>query len=327
MTTKKIVLLFVFLSLIYPDSIFSQKFNAIDSVVLKYPNYRSIDKLAGKIQKDFTSERDKARAIYSWITLNINYDLKTFSNPPKQKSYTFKNEADKIRQLQLINEKTVQNTFISKKAVCQGFSQLYAHLATLAGLKSEVVLGDSKTEFSDIGRKRLISNHAWNTVQIDGKWILVDATWGQGFYDSKRSQIVKEFLPVYFDQDPRFFYAKHFPMEWEHLDNVGNVETFLNGPLIYNAFIKANCEIIAPNSGIIQANDGDKITFKIKNISKFDNLYYLDKNNKIIKIENQKETNGFLEFQIIFNKNLGQYLTFYLYNEGLVTFKIIPRTN
>jgi transglutaminase/protease-like cytokinesis protein 3 len=203
---------------------------------------------------------------------------------------------------------------------------LYKYLGSLVGLKCLVINGDSKTDLSDIGRKRLGNNHAWNTVLIDGRWILVDVTWAQGYYDSKRLIVVKEFTPLYFDQKPKFFYAKHFPNEWEHFDNVGNVDTFLNSPLIYDSFIKTNCEIITPDSGIIQANDGEKITFKIKNISKFDNLYYLDKNNKIINVENLKEKNGLLEFQIDFNKNLGQYLTFYLYNKSLVTFKIIPRT-
>ena len=326
MKIKKIALLFVFLNLICQPIIYSQKYNAIDSVVLKYPNFGSIDKLAKRIQKDFTSEHDKARAIYSWIALNLNYDLKAYLNPPREKSYSFKNEDDWAKKLESIDEKTIQKAFKSRKAVCEGFSLLYAHLGSLVGLKCQVINGDSKTQLSDIGRKRLKTSHAWNTVLIDGKWALVDVTWGQGYYDLDRLFMVKDFSSIYFDQNPKFFYAKHFPNEWMNSENIEKEKTFLNAPLIYKAFIKVDCEIITPNSGVIQANDGDEIIFKIKNISKFENFYYLDIKGNHVEIVNPKEENGLFEFKITYNKNLGKFINFYLFNEGLVTFKIIPRT-
>lgn len=324
MTIKKIVFGFLFLNLLFINSSFSQKYTAIDSIVLKYPNFGSTEKLAERIQKDFTSEHDKARAIFSWIALNLNYDVETYLSPPKEKTYKFKDEAHRAKQLQIINAEMTQKAFRSKKAVCAGFSLLYAHLARLCGLKCQVITGDSKTFLSDIGRRRLRSNHAWNTVEIDGKWILLDATWGQGHYDEKRQVAIKIFKPFYFDIDPEYFYAKHFPDSAMYSENTGNKEAFLNGPLIYSAFIKENCKIVMPFSGVIAASDGDKITFKIKNISRFDDLYYLDKKEEHIKIENPKEENGILEFQVTYNRKYGRFITFFLYREALVAFKIIP---
>ncbi|WKL48248.1 transglutaminase domain-containing protein [Flavobacterium pectinovorum] len=323
MTIRKIVFALL-LNIVFINSSFSQKYSAIDSIVLKYPNFGSTEKLAERIQKDFTTEHDKARAIYSWIALNLIYDLKTYLDPPERKEYTSKDGSDWAKQIQVAQSNTTQKAFRSKKAVCEGFSLLYAHLASLTGLKCQVVTGDSKRLLSDIGRKRLGSNHVWNTVQIDGKWILVDATWGQGYYDDERQVAVRRFTPIYFDMDPKYFYAKHFPDSAMYADNIGNKGDFLNSPLIYDSFIKENCEVLMPFSGIIKANDGDKITFKIKNISRIDDLYYLNKKKERVKIEKPKEQNGVLEFQVTYNRKMGRFITFFLFRESLVAFKIIP---
>ena len=74
MTPKKIVFLLL-INVIFLYSSFAQKYNAVDKVVLKYPkSFSSTEKLAERIEKDFTSDYDKARAIYSWIAFNVKYD-------------------------------------------------------------------------------------------------------------------------------------------------------------------------------------------------------------------------------------------------------------
>ncbi|MFB9079827.1 transglutaminase domain-containing protein [Flavobacterium procerum] len=325
MILKKIAFILFFLNTFFVSSGYSQKYNAIDSIILKYPNFGSPEKLAQRIQKDFTSEYDRARAIYSWMAIKLNYDLETYLNPPKQKTYRFKTKAEWDKKKQLLDAKTIQKTFKSKEAVCEGFALLYGYLATLNGLKCQKVTGDSKTLLNDIGRKRLGSNHAWNTVQIEGKWILVDVTWGNGFYDEKRKVIVKKFKSIYFDMNPEYFYAKHFPDNAMYKNNTGNKETFLNGPLFYNGFFKAESQVVFPFSGVIQANDGDKMTFKFKNISRLEDLYCLNKKEERIEIESPKEENGILEFQITYDKRMGRYITFYLFEEGFAAFKIVPK--
>ncbi|MRX39825.1 transglutaminase [Flavobacterium sp. LC2016-23] len=326
MTIKKIVFGFLFLNLLFINSSFSQKYTAVDSIVLKYPNFGSTEKLAERIQKDFTSEHDKARAIYSWIALNLDYDLKTYLDPPKPKTFTSKNEAENAKQIQLAHASATQKAFRSKKAVCEGFSLLYQHLATLSGLKCQVVSGDSKRLLNDIGRKRLGSDHAWNTVLIDGKWILIDATWGQGYFDEKRQVVLKKFTPIYFDMATEYFYMTHFPVSSMYAGNTGNKEAFLNGPLIFDEFIEQECQVQMPFSGIIQANDNDKIVFKIKNVSRLENLYYLNKKEECVEIENPKEKNGVFEFQVTYYRKLGRFITFYLDDRPFIIFKVIPKT-
>lgn len=326
MTIKKIVFT-VFLFVFFLHSSLAQKYNAIDSIVLKYPDFGSTEKLAEKIQKDFTSERDKARAIYSWIALNIDYDLKTFLDPPAPKSFSYKNQAEKDKKIQLLNAEATRKVFRSRKAVCEGYSLLYAHLAALTGLRCQVVVGDAKVTPQDIGRRNYLINHAWNKVEVNGEWILVDATWGGGSYDYRRKILLKKFTPIYFDANLKYFNMMHYPEAAMYKGNTGNKNEYLNAPIIYNSFIEEEAEILSPFSGVIMANEGDEIIFKIKNIERLDDLYYLDKKEERMKLEKVKEENGILEFKITYTRKLGRFITLYLFNKAFTAFKIVPKTN
>ncbi|MFG4001844.1 transglutaminase domain-containing protein [Flavobacterium aquidurense] len=326
MKIKKIAFIILFLNMLFLHSSYSQKYSDVDKIVAKYPkNFSSANNLAERIQEDFSSEQDKARAIYTWIALNIKYDYKVFLNPPRTQGFSYSTEAEKQRKIQQIKDKLIQKTFTSQKAVCEGFTALYQHLAGLVRLKSEIIRGDSKTRLADIGRKNTSSNHAWNIVLIDKKWRLIDVTWGQGYYDSSKGRMVNDFDPIYFDTDPDYFFAKHFPDSGSYLGNKLNKEKFLNGPLIYNKTIQGDYKIKSPDSGIIEAKQGDKMTFEIKNVSKSNLFFYLNKKNQAVKIQNSKEKRGSLEFQIVYDKNIGDYITIYLDTFSIASFKIIRK--
>lgn len=326
MPQKKIAFIFLLLNSVFLNYTFAQKISEVDKIVAKYPNkFVSTEKLAERIETDFSSDYDKARAIYSWMAFNIKYDYSTFLNPPKSQGFSYSTEAEKQRKIKALNDKMLQKAFASRIAVCEGFTALYQHLAELVGLKSEIIRGDSKTRLADIGRKTTSSNHAWNIVLIDRKWRLVDVTWGQGYYDSNKGKMVNDFTPVYFDTDPDYFFAKHFPDSGSYLGNKLSKEDFLNGPLIYNKTIEEDYKVKSPDSGIIDAKFGDKITFEIKNVSKSDQVFYLNKKNQPVKIQNSKEKRGSLEFQITYDKNIGDYITIYANTSSIVSFKIIKK--
>ncbi|MDA6069748.1 transglutaminase [Flavobacterium sp. AC] len=326
MIIKKITVIFLLLNFVFINSSYSQKDSDVDRIVLKYPkHFSSTEDLAERIQKDFTSEHDKARAIYSWIAFNVKYDYAVYLNPPRTQGFSYSTEAEKQRKIQQINDKLIEKSFSSQKAVCEGFTALYQHLSGLVGLKSEIIRGDSKIRLADIGRKKLSSNHAWNIVLIDKKWRLIDVTWGQGYYDNSKGKMVNDFTSIYFDTDPEYFFAKHFPDSGSYLGNRLSKEDFLNGPLIYNKTIEGDYKIKAPDSGIVEAKYGDKITFEIKNVSKSDLLFYLNKKNQPVKIQNSKAKRGGIEFDITYDKNISDYITIYLDTFSIVSFKIIPK--
>lgn len=326
MPQKKFALIFLLLNSIFINFTFSQKISEVDKIVAKYPkSFDSTEKLAERIEKDFDSDAERARAIYGWIAFNIRYDYNAYLNPPRVQGFSYSTEAEKQRKIKQLNDNLIQKAFKSKKAVCEGFTALYQHLASLMGIKCEIIRGDSKISVRDIGRKTTSSNHAWNMVLIDKKWRLIDVTWGQGYYDSSKGRMVNDFNPVYFDTDPDYFFAKHFPDSGTFLGERLSKDNFLNGPLIYNTTIEKDYKIKSPDSGIIEARNGDKITVEIKNLSKSNQVFYLNKKNQPVKVQNPKEKRGGLEFQITIDNNIGDYITVFADTNSVVSFKVVSK--
>ena len=98
----------------------------------------------------------KVQAIYNWITANVKYDYSHLSDPTYLTQYTAYAAA------------------VQKKAVCQGYANLFYRLANDAGVDCRIITGKAYngTQTED---------HAWNIVRMaDGKYYCLDATWDAG---------------------------------------------------------------------------------------------------------------------------------------------------
>ena len=162
--------------------------------------YPSPQALAAALTNGLTTELEKTYAIYRWITHNIAYDTEAFfSNKP-------------------ISAASAASVLRTKRAVCDGYSELMMRLGRSVGLKIEKVSGYSKGYGYTQGQVDLIPNHAWNTVQIDGAWYLLDPTWDAGYvtYDTK-SFLKKTDSYTFFLPDPNRFITSHYPeqQKWQ----------------------------------------------------------------------------------------------------------------
>ncbi len=124
-------------------------------------NAVSIDSLSSYIRRNFQTDTDKARAIYLWVTNNINYDVPRFLARDMEPK---------------MPPQTTKEVFTSKYAVCQGYSDLFVELCNNVGLKAFKVGGYTK-------KNGVVSqvSHAWDAAVIDGAWYLFDPTWGAGY--------------------------------------------------------------------------------------------------------------------------------------------------
>ena len=98
----------------------------------------------------------KVQAIYNWITANVKYDYSHLSDPTYLTQYTAYAAA------------------VQKKAVCQGYANLFYRLANDAGVDCRIITGKAYngTQTED---------HAWNIVRMeDEKYYCLDATWDAG---------------------------------------------------------------------------------------------------------------------------------------------------
>ena len=170
---------------------------------------RSLESLAASIKRKIHGERALARAIYRWIATNISYDV------------------DMLRG-GAIRNKTASEAFRDREAICGGYSYLYQDLANKVGLTCKFITGMSKggSHFSG-GSAGQNESHAWNAVQIDGNWQLLDVTWGAGSLNEV-GQFKAQYEPFYFATPAERFVRDHLPSDphWQLLDKPVDKGTF-----------------------------------------------------------------------------------------------------
>ena len=55
-----------------------------------------------------------------------------------------------------------------------------------------------------MGDKFKDTDHAWNVIKVDNKWLLFDVTWASGYAENKNGKLVStsEFEPYWFNVHP-----------------------------------------------------------------------------------------------------------------------------
>jgi len=241
-------------------SLYAQDYERVDASIELYPtSFKNAEDLSNFITRDFTSEEEKVRAIYTWIINNVAYEPEEY----KKFNFNFKNYRERNLKEEKTRKKVIQRTLEKGIAVCEGYAMLFERLCELQGISSYLVRGDIKTNFNDIGRpfKRV---HMWNVVIIDAHPFLIDATWGAGKY---RGKFVKEPSYFYYKTPPMLFANTHYP----HLEE----DAFLSFPFSREAFAAMPIlirqgltmdDVETPKEGIISSEDDDGIiNFRIKN--------------------------------------------------------------
>lgn len=151
--------------------------------------------LSNEITKDAKDDYDKVLKIHNWVAENIYYDYEALA------SGNFEN-ADAVSVLN------------SKRAVCEGYANLFAALTRAQNIpcavKSGYALGVGIEKVWTEKALQEESNHAWNEVFVNGRWIIVDATWdSQNKIENGEMIKGKEVNHVYFDADIVFFSLSH----------------------------------------------------------------------------------------------------------------------
>lgn len=190
--------------------------------------------LAEKVTADFTTDKDKAAALYYWVTQNIAYDTKLYGQVTSRKNS--KPKAYTPAQVEQIYEERITNTLKNNRGVCEGYSRLYQRLAELSGLECELVTGNARGDIMMPGSLGI--GHAWNAVKIDGKWQLLDCTWGAGTVNEKM-KFVHKFRPAYFMTPPVSLSYNHYPKEekWQLLEEPISQEVYLDRAAIGGGFL------------------------------------------------------------------------------------------
>ncbi|APZ45095.1 transglutaminase [Polaribacter reichenbachii] len=315
----------LFFFLLISTATFSQNFEKVDAKVLEYPRFSKVDDLAHKIENDFSSDVDKVRAAFFWLTKNIRYNLKEYYNPRQRKyQFRYKSEEEKVQKLQAIKDQLVNTAFRTKMGVCEEYAQSFKKICDLLNIESQVIKGNVRSDARKIGKVQNSTNHAWNTVKINGNWIILDATWAAGYeYNGKW---IRKFNNYFFNMPKDKIFKTHFPEDQLWVLHFGrmSIQEFYNQPIYSQTFLSLKADLILPKTGIINLKSSEDILLKFKNLDTTALIFYTLKGTKyalkpIVKTENEIST------LVIKNPKRNTDLVLYINKEDALHFKVKVR--
>lgn len=115
---------------------------------------RAVEEALESVDTSSMTEEEIALAFHDYLAANIAYDKDNFQNNTLPE-YAY----------------DIYGAFVEKKAVCQGYALAYMYLLQKENIPCGIASSDA-------------ANHAWNVIEIDGKWYHADATWDDPTYDN-----------------------------------------------------------------------------------------------------------------------------------------------
>lgn len=188
-----------------------------ESIITKYGrNSGSAEQIAGKLTSGLTSDWEKAWVLFRWISEHIDYDVVAFNSG---RYY----------------DTSCSTTLKRGKAVCGGYAELVETMFESVGIPTFTISGYARGAGFSPGESTR-SNHAWNAAKLDGKWYLMDATWGSGSIDSKTNTFNRKFKEFYFAAVPSELIITHFPdnPKYQFVEKTVTKTEFSNKPRFYS---------------------------------------------------------------------------------------------
>ncbi len=242
---------FAIFFLFFVQFVLGQEYSYVDNKITNYPStFSSLENLANKINTDFQSDKEKVRALYSWLSLNVYYNYQNDSFNISDNIIIYSSLDDKKRKLRKRKLKKLEEVLKLQKAVCIDYSEIFKEVCDLIGIESKIVVGYSKTNIVDIENEKEYKDHAWNAVKVNNKWELLDVTWGASFTNKSS----KEVYNYYFFTAPKELIVSHFPINqrWQLLENKISKKEFFKSPLFYPNYFISKIEIENPHLGTIK---------------------------------------------------------------------------
>lgn len=121
-----------------------------------------------RIITDDMTDVQKAHAIYDWIMWQVTYDTPATNINSGGEAYS----AYYLEGVFGDGTLSIDGVKYSPYAVCDGMSKAYSLMCNIEGLPCVRIAGIAGSSLDDAG------GHAWNKVNVDGAWYIVDCTWG-----------------------------------------------------------------------------------------------------------------------------------------------------
>jgi len=183
----------------YKDPIKSIRKDVVDRALKFLPsrNYTKKDRMIEQMnlaKKLYSlTDMEAAYMVYKWEFQNLKYDC-----------YNFEHDWSKI-------DFSDDGTYSSGVGVCDGFAKLYVAMCKGMGIDAYRVVGYSKGSLFTPGEIPDDSDHAWNAIRIDGRYYVLDVTWGIGSCNGEK--YVPNLRDSYFCPKPEAMIRTHLPVD------------------------------------------------------------------------------------------------------------------
>ena len=254
-------------------------FRRADSLaaIHKGEGLNSLPILAYKLTASLSTEVERFRAIYTWVSTNIDNDYEYYRKNSKKRKKWQHDSLALVNWNRQFRPKVFKKMVEEQKTICTGYAYLVRELATLAGIASEIVDGYGRTVASNIGESG-IANHSWNAVQLNGQWYLCDATWSSGSISQHEGKVhfVRNYNDGYFLAEPALFVKNHYPSDttWILMKRKPKLEEFLRAPLVYRSAFSHGIIPVEPTTmNVLLAKEEDFIfSFKMTDTTHLDRI-------------------------------------------------------
>lgn len=202
--------------------------NSIESLI-KQTNELELDmwELTEFAQKHIKDKEKLSKFFYYWMGCNIKYDYEYLAKMDEN----FDDYDEKQDEFRI---------YVDRKGVCGGYANLFRWFMREVGIEVEYIIGHIRDERNHYVELQSDDDflHAWNAIKLNGKWVLVDTTWGA-------SNNIEE-ADFYFNIKPEWAIITHYPEDskWQLLKEPLTLEKFNNSKFIKPVwFIKGFSEI------------------------------------------------------------------------------------
>lgn len=276
---KQILLLFLLVS----SFTYCKDFSKIHTIVSNFRNINSPEDLVKQINNNFSTNEDKVKASFYWLATNISYDIAALTSSKKQYRFKYADEVDKQRKIKEIQNGFINETFRKRKGICEEYALSLKKICSLLKIPCKLIKGNVRTSAYEIGKIERNTNHAWNIVYVNKKWIVVDATWASGYQINNKWN--KNFNAYFYDIPKNKIVKTHYSNDlvWKRFFNQYNLKTFHYQPIFHQGYLKTKAEILSKKSGILRRNNNQKITITFKNLDNSIDVAYAYKGDKYVK--------------------------------------------
>lgn len=189
------------------------------NAVQQWASMASIAELAAAIKLHGKNDLERAWLLFCWVVQNIRY-----------KPHCNINAAEAV--------------FRTKQGVCRGFVSLYHECCSRMDIQCYEIAGYSKQTLLKPGEDLGDPMHAWNSIVLENRTYLLDATWGVG--SGENEETINDF---YFLTSPEELIYSHFSVGYQLLKPEISKQDFIRLPLMRATYYRLGLQLQSPKQG------------------------------------------------------------------------------